>query len=331
MQLSILFALAAGLPQRRNGNRDLRRRNGNIPVLAASAKAPQFVPASAGAVSLEQADKVVSIATNNLQSGDSKNLLDAADQGLFPTGFNQLLPVQTRDFCAPLVGQANIEAVVGAQFKKGGVSCSSDVQGMIPAIENMVSTIIVEPKAGTNFDASKDNTLTVQINNLVSGFFSNANAMYYLTPQTLSQGKVQGHQHVVVQQLNGDTVPNPREFQFFKGINQVATDPQGNLLTALIPAGTFVVNGLYRFCSITGANTHQPILSPILERGFQDDCVRVNVINAKSGSTAQAKGVVASALAAIAKTETVAKATGLEAPAASLASLKALANSAPVV
>jgi hypothetical protein len=221
-----------------------------------------------------------------------------------------------------LIGQNGIVTTVGAQFKSGGVSCSSNIQGLIPAIENMVSTVIISPESGGNFDASIDNNFSVRINNIETGFFSNANALYYLAPQSLNaNGKVEGHQHLVVQQMNGNKVPNPREFQFFKGINQVATDPEGSILSALIPAGSFVVNGLYRFCSISGSNTHQPILSPILEKGPQDDCIRVNVVNAKPGDTAQAKGKVASAQAALKKTSQVKEATGIDPPAEALAAL----------
>ncbi|KAJ3348669.1 hypothetical protein HDU91_006523 [Kappamyces sp. JEL0680] len=291
MQLSVLLlaAVALSLPQKNrkktqtktqvqatqtnaaqaNQAQNNQAQNNQAQNNGAFVKAPQFVPASVAAVSLAQADKIDQIVAKDPNSKKSQDLLTAADEGLFPAGINNLLPVTPSGFCAPLIGQANIATTVGAQFKKGGVSCSSNIQGMVPAIENMVSTIIVEPKAGVDFDASKDNNFTVQINNLVSGFFSNANAMYYLTPQTLNNGKVQGHQHVVVQQMNGNNVMNPREFQFFKGINQAATDPAGTLLNAAIPAGSFVVNGLYRFCSITGADTHQPILSPILARGPQ--------------------------------------------------------------
>lgn len=61
--------------------------------------------------------------------------------------------------------------------------------------------------------------------NAITGFFGNANSMYYLAPQLLNQGTIQGHCHVVAQKLSDDgkTVPDPTKFQFFKGINTAAT------------------------------------------------------------------------------------------------------------
>jgi hypothetical protein len=287
-------------------------------------QAAQFVPASVGAVNLAQANQVDVIASKNPNA--AKALLDAADEGLFPDGVTNLLPVTPKQFCANVIGQAGIAQTVGAQFKTGGVACSSSIGGITPARENMVSTLITFPIPGQDLDASKDNLFTVNIKNLVTGFFSNANAMYYLSPQTTNSGKVQGHQHVVAQQMNGNNVLNPRQFVFFKGINQAATDNKGQVLTANIPAGTFTVNGLYRFCSITGADTHQPILSPVLQRGPQDDCVRVNVVNAQGGLSTQAKGVAASAQAALKKTQLVEDQTGILGPAAGKAALQKLAT-----
>jgi hypothetical protein len=31
---------------------------------------------------------------------------------------------------------------------------------------------------------------------------------------------------------------------------------------------------------MTGTNSHQPVIMPVAQRGAQDDCIRVNVINA---------------------------------------------------
>ena len=63
------------------------------------------------------------------------------------------------------------------------------------------------------------------MSNVITGFFGNANTMYYLAPQLLNKGTIQGHCHVVAQKLSdaGDsTVLDPTSFQFFKGINTAA-------------------------------------------------------------------------------------------------------------
>ena len=49
---------------------------------------------------------------------------------------------------------SNLLASDGTQIKSG--SCSSTVQGSIPSVNNMVSTLIVSPSNGQNVDSSKD-------------------------------------------------------------------------------------------------------------------------------------------------------------------------------
>ena len=113
-----------------------------------------------------------------------------------------------------------------------------------------------------------------------------------MSPQTLegSSGKVQGHQHLVVQKLDESlfesSPPDARVFQFFKGINDVSTDVDGQVLSTIIPKGTFSVAGLYRFCTMTGSATHQPILSPLLKRGPLDDCIRIRITVNSASPTA---------------------------------------------
>ena len=84
--------------------------------------------------------------------------------------------------------------------------------------------------------------------------------------------------------------------------------------------------GLYRFCSITGSNTHQPILSPILNRGPADDCIRLRVVNTTGSVPVQAGLRKASAQSAIVKTDFVTNATGVQPDSAGLAALQAVAN-----
>ena len=136
----------------------------------------------------------------------------------------------------------------------------------------MVSTLIVFPEDGSVLDRRQENIIRLSTRNLVAGFFSDANLQYYLAPQTLDNGLVQGHQHVTIQKLDGGKVPDPRIFAFFKGINEEDVD---GVLEAAIPAGFVKENGLFRICSLTGAFTHQPVVSPVQIRGPQDDCIRV--------------------------------------------------------
>jgi hypothetical protein len=175
--------------------------------------------------------------------------------------------------------------------------------GDIPAKTSMVSCIITNPQQnGAEIPSDTDFNITVQVENLVAGSFTNADATYYAAPQALSGGKVVGHTHVTVQDLGKNLNPtqplDPTQFAFFKGIND-AGDGQGGL-TAVVAGG--LPAGNYRVCTMTSASNHQPVLMPVAQRGTPDDCTKFvvsgngNTINvaANDGS----KGIAAAAAAA---------------------------------
>jgi transcription initiation factor TFIID subunit 15 len=135
--------------------------------------------------------------------------------------------------------------------------------GDIPSTQNMVSTIITNPQTGQDIAANQDFNITLQVNNLQAGSFTNADSTYYAAPQSLSaSGQVIGHTHVSVQDIgsiNPSTPPDPTTFAFFKGIND-AGNGNGGLSAAVaggLPAGT------YRVCTMTSASNHQPVLMPV--------------------------------------------------------------------
>ena len=88
--------------------------------------------------------------------------------------------------------------------------------GQIPAKNNMISTIITNPKNGDVIQSGQDFQITLQVRNLQAGFFTNAFATYYSAPQKLNaQGIIIGHTHVTVQDLgaslNPTTPPDPTQ------------------------------------------------------------------------------------------------------------------------
>ncbi|KAJ3268829.1 hypothetical protein HDV01_002181, partial [Terramyces sp. JEL0728] len=170
-------------------------------------------------------------------------------------------------------------------LKQGGQSCSSTAMGLVPDLSKMISSLIIQPEYGATIDASKNNTVVVKTLNLEAGFFNNPNTQYYLVPATLNKAQIlQGHQHVTVEPLiNGNNPLNPKNFTFFKGINDASVDPEKELLSATIPANTLKNDGVYRICTISGTDGHQTPISPVVKRGSQDDCIRINVINSKGG------------------------------------------------
>jgi transcription initiation factor TFIID subunit 15 len=135
--------------------------------------------------------------------------------------------------------------------------------GDIPARANMISSMITFPGPGQDIAANEDFEITVQVTNLEAGTFTNPDNTYYTAPQQLQGGKVVGHTHVTVQDLQGDinskVPPNPVNFAFFKGIND-AGDGNGGLSAAVVgglPAGA------YRICTLTSASNHQPVIMPV--------------------------------------------------------------------
>jgi hypothetical protein len=175
--------------------------------------------------------------------------------------------------------------------------------GDIPAKTNMISSVIINPSTGGAAIAS-DTTfnITVQVSNLVAGFFTNADATYYAAPQALQGGNVIGHTHVTVQDmgdnLNPTTPLDPTQFAFFKGINDAGNGK--GLLSAEVTGG--LPAGNYRVCTLTSAANHQPVIMPVAQRGSQDDCTKFTVsgsgttINAAANNGA--KGIAAAAAAA---------------------------------
>ncbi|CAI2184384.1 5903_t:CDS:2 [Funneliformis geosporum] len=160
-----------------------------------------------------------------------------------------------------------------------GGSCSTTIQGEIPSIDHMVSTIIISPDNNKVLSANKPFNIVLLTDNLETGHFSDPDTQYYAEPQTLDKnGLIKGHVHVSIQSINGKKPPNAKDFVFFKGINNAA-DKDGKL-SATVDKG--LNPGHYRICTIGSSFAHQPLLMPVAKRGSTDDCIRVTVKNGKS-------------------------------------------------
>jgi len=158
----------------------------------------------------------------------------------------------------------------GTQIRSG--CCSSTVQGAIPDVTKMTSTLITFPRNGGSVIAGRNFTVKVKVKNLATGFFSDPVKDYYDLPQQLNRnGVIIGHSHITIQKLDGDKIPDATVFAFFKGLNLEAVD---GLLTqvAILP-----FTGLYRMCTMSSGFTHQSVIMPVAQRGAQDDCIRFTV------------------------------------------------------
>jgi transcription initiation factor TFIID subunit 15 len=182
-------------------------------------------------------------------------------------------------------------------------SVTMPAMGDIPAKTKMLSTVFLNPKNGQTIESGQTFNITLQVNNLQAGAFTNADATYYTAPQALNaQGDIIGHVHVTVQDvgntLNPTQPPDPTQFAFFKGINDAGNG--AGQLAATVTGG--LPPGNYRVCTLTSAANHQPVIMPVAQRGSQDDCryFTVNGNNNTENSAASdgSKGAAAAAAAA---------------------------------
>jgi hypothetical protein len=168
--------------------------------------------------------------------------------------------------------------------------------GDIPSTQNMISSIILNPPNGGNIAADQTFNIDLQLQGLVAGSFTNAQATYYAAPQALQGGQIVGHTHVTVQAMgsaNPSTPLDPTKFAFFKGINDAGNGK--GLLSATVTGG--LPAGIYRVCTMASASNHQPVLMPVAQRGAQDDCNKFTVGGA-GGNNNQASSASQSAATA---------------------------------
>ena len=148
--------------------------------------------------------------------------------------------------------------------------------GLIPSVTNMPSAKFVFPPNFGTIQANTNFTVQLAIQGMETGFFVNAEQNYFAAPQQLNaQGQIQGHSHIVIEELssfNQTTPTNPQKFTFFKGLNDAA---QNGILSAVVAGGLPV--GVYKVSSINTAANHQPVLVPIAQHGSLDDVVYVSI------------------------------------------------------
>ncbi|KAI6133872.1 hypothetical protein EV401DRAFT_1583299 [Pisolithus croceorrhizus] len=167
----------------------------------------------------------------------------------------------------------NLPITNGQQITGG--SCNPAPMGVIPSSANMPSAKFVNPSNFATIPPNQDFTVQLAIQGMQTGFFVNADTNYFAAPQQLNaQGQIQGHSHVVIEQLDSltQTTPlNPSNFAFFKGLNNAA---QNGVLSTTVQGG--LPEGVYKLSSINTASNHQPLLVPVAQHGSLDDAVYVS-------------------------------------------------------
>ncbi|KZT23772.1 hypothetical protein NEOLEDRAFT_1135891 [Neolentinus lepideus HHB14362 ss-1] len=260
-------------------------------VSSAAATSATSVTSSAAAAASSAANNAGSgAATGNSNSTGSSNSTDAQSsltllQSVIATGFEndgQSQPEAGQvasktssnnfiNFCATV---SNLPITNGQQVKTG--SCNPAPMGVIASTANMPSAKFQFPQNLGTVQANTAFTIKMAINNMDTGFFVNAEENYFAAPQfTNAQGQIQGHSHVVIEQLtslNQTTPTDPTKFAFFKGLNSAA---QGGVLTADVTSG--LPAGAYRLASINSAANHQPVLVAVAQHGSLDDMIYFTV------------------------------------------------------
>ncbi|KAJ7102443.1 hypothetical protein B0H15DRAFT_814644 [Mycena belliarum] len=249
---------------------------------APPAKAPAAPPAKAPAAAPPaKAPAAAPPAGNNAAAGDLQASLtldpSVINKGFTDDGQNPPVKGQTAsttsknnyiNFCAltlPKVPLTN-----GLQITGG--SCNSNPIGLIPAVDKMPSAKFSNPKNGGKVTPNTAFDITLNMANLHTGVFTNAQKTYYAAPQTLdAQGLIIGHTHLVIETLTAldQTTPtDPTKFFFFKGVDNAAVN---GVLT--VPVAKGVPAGAYRLCTINASSNHQPVIVPVAQHGMLDDCV----------------------------------------------------------
>nr|CAG8511217.1 8856_t:CDS:2 [Entrophospora candida] len=146
----------------------------------------------------------------------------------------------------------------GQQFRQG--SCSQTIQGEIPSVNKMPSTLIIEPINGQILKSQQSFRVKTKTSNLITGFFTDPNEKYYAEPQQLKNGVIKGHSHVTIQKLDGNNLPDAKDFAFFKGLDQ----PDKNGILSVKVKG--LSSGDYRICTLVSSFSHQPVIMPVAKR-----------------------------------------------------------------
>jgi len=191
-----------------------------------------------------------------------------------PTAGQVASLTSTNNFINFCLTVPNLPITNGKQISTG--SCNPAPMGILPSTANMPSCKFSFPPNLGTIKANTAFTVKMNIRGMQTGFFVNAQENYFAAPQQLNgQGQIQGHSHVVIEQLKNlqQTDPtDPTKFSFFKGLNNAANNGE---LTADVSKG--LPAGVYKVSSINTAANHQPVLVPVAQHGSVDDVVYFTV------------------------------------------------------
>ena len=233
--------------------------------------------AASSAAATSTASAAAASSTAAASGGDAQTSLTIDPSNIFnftltgqetPTAGQEASITSVNNFINFCLLFPNKQKTNGLQITDG--SCNQTPMGVIAAKSLMPSAKFVSPKNGDTVTANQNFTVTVAINNLETGHFTNPDTTFHMAPQQVNDaGLIKGHSHVTIQKLDSldQTTPaDPTAFVFFKGLNAVAENGQLSVVVAGgLPAGA------YRVATINSAANHQPALVAVAQRGALDD------------------------------------------------------------
>ncbi|KAF7295695.1 hypothetical protein MIND_01109900 [Mycena indigotica] len=206
-----------------------------------------------------------------------------ASDGVTGTGVTPSLVSSNNfiNFCA------NTPLTNGKQVLGG--SCNPVPMGEFPDTDKLPSVRIFDPTNGKFLRANTTFSLSLNVNSLRSGVFTNPNENFLGAPQQVGTGGlVQGHHHLVIEEIDANsTAPtDARNFAFFAIISQAAS--QAGIIERSITGG--LPEGYYRITVTSRASNHQPVLSSAVQTGSLDDVAYITVTaDGSPGSTPRIK------------------------------------------
>lgn len=149
--------------------------------------------------------------------------------------------------------------------------------GKIPPAKNMISAIITNPLPDDRLAANTTFEVLIQTRNLHSGVQTNPAVSYFTAPQDIDEdGYVLGHCHVVIEELGSLRTliaPDTLEVCLFPGHQRC-----GRRRAASDGSHWRAADGPLSRLHHVAAGNHQPVVTPLAQRGGQNDCARFAVV-----------------------------------------------------
>jgi len=169
----------------------------------------------------------------------------------------------------------NVPLTNGQQVHGG--SCNAAPIGVIPSVDNMPSAKFIFPPNFAAVQANETFSIKIAINHLDTGWSTSSQTSYMSAPVVVNAGgDVMGHVHVVIEHVTGfgQTTPtDPRTFVFYRMVAGLAVN---GVLSSDVTGG--LPAGYYRIATWSVGANHQPIASPVAQRGTMGDMVYFSVI-----------------------------------------------------